>query len=268
VWEAIATALVQQQGYRVLRYDFYDRGYSETDPTRYPIRQTGVHPLDFSLEMYVEQMRDVLEQLDLAETDFVHVGHSTGGVVGMKYASLYPNRVKGLVLVDTICLQLPQKPLAARLADLPFLGDWIIYFFGAHALIQFAKANFHDPVQAAPFVEQIARNAKENPRFFAAIRSTNKCCIGFVGSAEAVFRQVVASDDNQRPIHLIWGTADASVPYEHCRQLYRMAHDEMENPNVTVLGLPDMPHNCFMADTRPEECLTSITEFCVKVFQK
>lgn len=72
--QRVADDLVEQ-GYRVLRYDFYDRGYSETDPKRYPIPSIGVHSLDFTLDIYVDQMKEVLHKLGLDNTKFIHVGH-------------------------------------------------------------------------------------------------------------------------------------------------------------------------------------------------
>jgi len=45
VWNAIAPDLVETQGFGVLRYYLYDRGYSETDPERYPITKVGCHPV-------------------------------------------------------------------------------------------------------------------------------------------------------------------------------------------------------------------------------
>lgn len=261
VFNDMAAALVQQ-GKRVLRYDFYDRGYSETDPTRYPVVKVGTHPLAFTLDLHVKQMRQVLQALELDQTDFVHVGHSTGGVVGMAYAAEYPQHIKGLVLVDSVCLP-PTKPLAARLADLPVVGDLLVRFMGVNTLIKFARNSCHDPSKVEPLLQALERNARENPRYFAAIRSTNANCLGFVGSAEPLFRECCRS---AFPLHFIWGKADQSVPYDDCRKLQAIAREEMGKSNVTELAFDDMPHNVFFPDAKPKECMESIHDFCIKAF--
>ena len=129
VFDKIASKMASQN-FRVLRYDLYDRGYSQTDPKRYPIGggiwSGSSHPIDFTLEVYVEQLREVLIQLELENQDMIHIGHSNGGVTGIGYASKYPDKVKGLCLISSVCLP-AQKPLAARVADVPVLGALIVY---------------------------------------------------------------------------------------------------------------------------------------------
>mmetsp|Transcript_26617 Transcript_26617/g.50230 ORF Transcript_26617/g.50230 Transcript_26617/m.50230 type:complete len:106 (-) Transcript_26617:223-540(-) len=77
-----------------------------------------------------------LVALHLESTVLVHVEHSVGGVVGMAYANQYPNHVKGLVLVDAVCLPASQ-PWTARLADVPILGDWLVYMAEVSTLVEF-----------------------------------------------------------------------------------------------------------------------------------
>ena len=50
-WHRVAAELLGG-GYTVLRYDFYDRGYSEADPTRYPV---DMYNISHSLECTIEQ---------------------------------------------------------------------------------------------------------------------------------------------------------------------------------------------------------------------
>ena len=58
LFDRIAADLVTQ-GCRVLRYEFYDRGYSESDAEKYPVTAVS-HTLRFTLDVYVEQCREVL----------------------------------------------------------------------------------------------------------------------------------------------------------------------------------------------------------------
>ena len=105
VWDLhdIAGGLVEA-GNRVLRYDLYDRGWSETDAKAYRVEETGIHGLRFDLDMHVQQMEDVLAALGLENERLVHFGHSTGGAVGIEFARRHPARSAGLALVDAVCL--------------------------------------------------------------------------------------------------------------------------------------------------------------------
>jgi len=255
--DGIADALLAQ-GFRVLRYDLFDRGHSVSDPARYPIKTAGLHPMDFTLENHVQQMRDVLVLLDLTETPFVHCGHSTGGVVGIGYAAQYPQFVKGLCLIATICLPL-SLPIATNLVDVPILGPYAIENFGSAVFMMYAKKTFVEPDSAImkPILEKVARQLRENERCVAAIRSTSLHCRGFAtGSAEQEFVEVCKVSI---PVHLIWGTEDDSVPYQHCIRLREiaMAHGTA----VTDLTLEGMPHCVFYPDAKPRECEDSIREF-------
>ena len=142
LFDRIAADLVKQ-GCRVLRYEFYDRGYSESDPEKYPVTAVS-HTLRFTLDVYVEQCREVLEGLGLADKDMVHCGHSCGGVTGIGYAARYPEHVKGLCLVDAVCLP-ALKPLAARIADLPVLGNLVVRALGRRTMVKFTRGACRDP---------------------------------------------------------------------------------------------------------------------------
>lgn len=261
LFDEISKDLVSK-GFRTLRYDFYDRGYSQTDPERYPVKEIGVHPLDFTLDVYVQQMRDVLVKLGLTETDFVHCGHSCGGVMGIGYGAAYPDRVKGLVLIDAVCLP-TAKPVAARIADAPIIGNWIVRNMGANAFLEFSKQSCNDPTnpKTKNFLTKQERMTKENERYFAAVRSTNGNCAGMTGSAEPQFRECCSKG---YPIHFIWGKKDASVPYSQCVKMRGIA----EELGATALeeSFDEMPHNVFFWDAKPEECSKSIQDFVCKAF--
>jgi pimeloyl-ACP methyl ester carboxylesterase len=254
--DKIASDLIKK-GYRVLRYDLYDRGYSETDPTRYPIAIIS-HPLDFTLETYVGQLRDVLTKLGLENQYLIHCGHSNGGVTGIGYTAAYPEYVKGLCLISAVCLP-ASKPLIARVADLPIMGSILTYMFGATTMINFATMSCNDPEgnsEVREIITRLARNTRENKRFFAAVRSTNGNCKGFVGSAEEEFRQCCKFNI---PMHMIWGKADDSVPYSQCLTLKDIAKEE--GMEVSETSFEGMPHNVYFADAKAEECSQAIINF-------
>lgn len=166
--------------------------------------------------------------------------------------------MKGLVLVDSVCLPV-SKPLAARVADLPLLGGIIVRNLGASTLNKFARSSMVDPdgnAEVKARLDLMSRNTLENPRFFAAVRSTNAQCLGFTGTAEPLYRKCAEA---KVPIHLIWGKADTGVPYASCVKLNEIAKEA--GTTITEESFEDMPHNVFFPDGKPEECSKSICHF-------
>lgn len=87
-FERLAPHLVKFLGRRVLAIDLRGRGRSDHDPQW----------RNYRLEVYV---RDVHAVMDAANIDrAIIIGTSLGGLVGMHVASVYRNRVVGLVLND------------------------------------------------------------------------------------------------------------------------------------------------------------------------
>lgn len=259
----IARELLEAGKYQVLQFEFYDRGYSESDPKKYPIRSVGKHPLKFTAELHVEQTREVLKGLGLTEKPLIHVGHSMGALTGICYSATYSEQVRGLVLMSAVCLPV-DKPLIAKIADLPCLGDILVKLFGLAAFKDFITNG--SPGTTNPELLELKRreltNADTNPRYFAAVRSTNGHCVGMTGSAEEYFRKCCQSPQKY-PIHMIWGEDDRSVPLTNCLTMKGIA--EKAGCPVTVTSYPGIQHNVFMPDNKEEECRREIAEFVAKV---
>ena len=259
-----ADLLAKGDAGQVLRYDFYDRGYSETSKIKYPISTPGSHPLDFTLDLHTQQLRDVLTELNLTGTNMILCGHSTGGVTAFGYAARYSGNndstnIAGLVLIDTVSLPI-QQPAVAHLAKIPCLGNFLVKNFGPAAFAKFAHTSLAQPKQMGDFLQKLKQNVLDNPRFFAAVRSTSEHCKGFAGtSAETEFRTCCTA---KIPIHLIWGKEDKAVPYKHCSALKRIA--EELGTVVSEDSYDGMPHNVFFEDAKPEEVSKSICDFVAK----
>lgn len=92
LWDAQAAALAGT--YRVLRYDA--RGHGESEVPRGP----------YTLGQLADDLRELLESLGIFEIHLV--GLSMGGCVGMTFALVHPDVVKGLVLCDTTACYGPE----------------------------------------------------------------------------------------------------------------------------------------------------------------
>jgi len=90
-WEGTITAL-RQAGYRVVAPD--QVGFCKsTKPERY----------QFSFQQLAANTHALLAEIGVARVTVV--GHSTGGMLGVRYALMYPGGVEQLVLVDPIGLE-------------------------------------------------------------------------------------------------------------------------------------------------------------------
>src|ERR1043166_7501955 len=86
IWDPTFKALTTA-GFRVLRYDYYGRGYSDRPS------------IPFDDDMYVRQLDELLKSLGLTgPVDLT--GISFGGSFITSFADKYPNRVRSLIYFD------------------------------------------------------------------------------------------------------------------------------------------------------------------------
>lgn len=115
-------------GFRVLRYDQYGRGYSDRPSVEY------------NKKLYCDLLLELLDSLKIKEPVDM-VGHSFGGSTVVHFASLYPHRVRKMVLfspmingiADMTAFKIVRFPLigiyAARFLILPLSVKRIENFF-------------------------------------------------------------------------------------------------------------------------------------------
>ena len=94
--------------FRILRPDMRGMGRSTMAEERYIP----------SLETFANDVRRLLDRLHIDRVVFV--GESFGGIIGLKFAHTYPERMRALVLCNTPC-KLPHGALRQRFAA---GGDW------------------------------------------------------------------------------------------------------------------------------------------------
>ena len=97
-WFKVLTG-ISEAGFSVYAIDLPGFGESETPPA------------DFNLEKYASVVKEFITKERIMETGpkAVIVGHSFGGRVALKFASLYPDAVSKLVLVDSAGLKYGNK---------------------------------------------------------------------------------------------------------------------------------------------------------------
>ena len=86
-------------GHQVIRFDLPGAGRSPTRPS-------------VSIESFAEDMKSVLDALDVVRADIV--GHSMGTIAVQHFAATYPDRVRRLVLLGPVREQPPAAKEATR----------------------------------------------------------------------------------------------------------------------------------------------------------
>lgn len=198
-WDRNAPALAAA-GCRVLRYDHYGRGYSDRPRVRY------------RLELFVEQLTELLSALDLDEPA-VLVGLSMGGPVAAA-AAARPGFARAVVLVDPLHEQ-PRLGPAARLLLAPLIGDAMIALAGGRILAESQRADFSDPASYEEFIPSYRRQLSHGG-IGRAVLGTMRGLRGWplAETFEALGRSGL-------PLFVIWGSEDAVLPFEGSSRLLR-----------------------------------------------
>ena len=162
----------------------------------------GTHELpssDFSMAGYGRWVADLLEALEVTEPAVV-VGHSFGGGVAIRLAHDRPERVRSLVLVNSVGGSSWRKGHVVRsIAERP-LWDWGIHF--PSDVWPIRQATRVLPVLAEDFLPNLIRN----PRAIVKVANLAR---------RADLRPEVENlREAGKPITILWATRDGIIPRE------------------------------------------------------
>lgn len=220
VWDRNFDFLVNQ-GYRVLRFDLYGRGYSARPKCKYTI------------ELFENQILELLKYLKLDNQKITIVGLSMGGGIATYFTSKHPNIVKRLILFDPIGF--PQKiEFHKKLLSTPIIGSLIFKLTGNKVLLSGLGKNFKhfDKIEKTSNFTEKFMAQMEYKGFQHAIVSTYQN-LPFYGLKEE-YSKVGLSNI---PVLLFWAIEDLVIPYS-CSEYVKTAI-----PNVEFHSLEDTGHN-------------------------
>ncbi|KJZ19077.1 alpha/beta fold hydrolase [Loktanella sp. S4079] len=101
-----------EMGYRVLVYDLYGRGLSDTVGGR---QDRG---------FFLQQLHDLLAHQGVGE-DITLVGYSMGGAIATAFAADNPHYIKRLVLVAPAGVMTKESDFSRFCRRFPIVGDWV-----------------------------------------------------------------------------------------------------------------------------------------------
>lgn len=192
VWRDIAQGLAAQ-GYHVLTYDLYGRGFSDAPK--------GLQDHAF----FLRQLNDLLDDQGVQEPVTV-LGYSMGGALASAYAATQPERVNRLILLASAGMQVNSGALAKFIADTPVIGDWLMLALYPRLHRTGIESERSLPgISDAILSGQLAELDKRG--FVPAVLSSLR---GSLGQPLETYHRKIAG--HEIPVHALWGADDDLIP--------------------------------------------------------
>lgn len=216
VWRGMAKGLALM-GFRVLVYDHYGRGLSDT------VR--GKQDAQF----FLQQLTDLLAHEQVDEPLTV-LGYSMGGAIAAHFAAAYPVRVRQLILLAPAGMHDISGPKVRVVRDWPLIGDWLfllVYPFTLRKGLA-AEAGLTGSVAG---INDMQRAETDRRGYFPAILSSLRGVLK--GTAKAQHKAIA---DAGLPVLAIWGEADDVVQLSGKDKLAKW------NPQARQIVIPNAGH--------------------------
>jgi len=191
IWDPTFSALVKE-GYRVLRYDYYGRGYSDRPAIAYV------------QDLYVRQLVELLDALEIRDPVDL-MGLSFGGSVITSVAARHPRRVRSLVYVDPAF----RMPVAVSPVEtMPRVWSFMTGLLDERAWAEGQLSDFLHPDRFPDWPDRYRTQLRY--RGFRQARLSDLVANAELDQHDELQR--VGQDG--RPVLVVWGREDQNVPFE------------------------------------------------------
>jgi pimeloyl-ACP methyl ester carboxylesterase len=207
IWNGFFENLVKQ-GFQVIRYDEFGRGYSDRLKKKY------------TSTVYTQQLKDLLKGLKI-NTAINIIGVSFGGIVSTNFTLAYPQLVKKVILID------PASERNNNIGTVQELEKWMGLNSDKRAESQLE--DFKYPNNFPNWVD----NYKVQMQYKGtrmALASTR-----FHFDSITYLERYKSLNSLKIPVLLIWGTEDHTVPLKYSDSIKAVL-------NVSFLEVKDAGH--------------------------
>lgn len=213
IWDPTVDALVEA-GFRVLRYDYYGRGFSDRPDVPY------------TQDFYVRQLTELLDAVGVTgPVDLA--GLSMGGAVVTSMADRHADRVRSLIYVDPSF----RTPYDAGLAGaMPWAWNLVTATVYEKTWAQQQLADFAHPERFPEWPDRY--RVQLQYRGFRRARLSEIVTNAPVDQREELAR--VAA--HPRPVLIIWGRQDRTVSFDQSEPLLRAM------PRARLVAVDDAGH--------------------------
>ncbi len=231
IWDSTYPALIKK-GYRVLRYDTYGRGWTDRPDKMY------------EAELFRRQLSELLSGLKL-DTVYALGGVSFGGAIVSDFTIHYPGKVKNIILVD------PVFPWRSHFDNAEVVARYKLAI-SPEDMVNGQLTDLKYPDQFPYWGEQY-RVEMQYKGFRNALVSTRYHYIDEGG----IKKNYVSLDSLHKPVLLIWGREDQTVPFTFSDSLRQVLHtdffpvdDARHLPQMEKAGLVNERICSFLADKK------------------
>jgi pimeloyl-ACP methyl ester carboxylesterase len=230
IWDPTFAGLVEA-GFRVLRYDYYGRGFSDRPDVPY------------TQAFYVRQLAELLKALEIGESIDL-AGLSLGGSIVTTFADVEPERVRSLIYMDPSFRTPGLAPTSS-----PAVWDFFTTIFTAPQWPEEQLGDFLHPEHFPDWADRY--RVQMQYRGFRRARLSELMANASVDQQEELARV----GKHERPVLVVWGKQDSVVPIEQSAMLLDvmprarlLAVDEsghlpqLEQPAIVNAALVDFLH--------------------------
>lgn len=139
VWDKNA-AYLTANGYRVLQYDLYGRGYSD--------RTNG----DYTPELLLNQLTALTSALGLKDSLTI-ISMSMGSMVAIDFATQHPDKIKSLVMIDP-AITGEYRP--SKLLKLPVISNFLMTLYWYPRALENQRKEFVDMQVFETYAKRLA----------------------------------------------------------------------------------------------------------------
>jgi pimeloyl-ACP methyl ester carboxylesterase len=191
IWDPTFTALVDA-GFRVLRYDYYGRGFSDRPD------------IPFTQDLYVRQLTGLLDAVHVSQP-FDLAGISFGGAVITSIAARYPDRVRSLIYMDPA---FREPSSLTMLENAPWAWNLMTAIFEERGWAEGQLGDFLHPERFPDWPDRY----RVQLRYKGFRRARLSELRSNVDASQRDELQAVGR--HPRPVLAIWGKQDPNVPFE------------------------------------------------------
>ena len=210
IWDGLFEQLVKE-GFQVIRYDEFGRGYSDRLKQHY------------TSAVYSNQLRDLITGLHVKAPVNI-IGVSFGGIVSTNFTLAYPQLVKKVILID---------PASARNTTQGTVEE-TENFMGINSDKR-AESQLGDFVHPENFPNWIAdykvQMQYKGTRMALASTRFHYDTISYLDRYKSL-------NTSKKPVLLIWGTEDHTVPFQYSDSIRAVLNVQF----VSVPGAGHLPH--------------------------
>jgi pimeloyl-ACP methyl ester carboxylesterase len=217
IWDSTVTALTGA-GFRVARYDYFGRGYSDRPNIAY------------TRDLYDRQIVQLLDSLDWRGPVDI-VGLSMGGPVTAEFVGRHPDRARSLTLVDPAA-GVEMAPQA--IFRIPGVGPVLWQAIAVPGMPAGQLTDFVEPAKWPDWQDRY-RVQMQYRGFGHALLSTLTEAAGW--NLDSVYARVGASG---KPTLLIWGMQDSTVSIKNADGVRKAIPQAQYHPIDRAGHLPHM----------------------------